>query len=277
MFYPNYHQILTDYAVNQPAYKQALAEHGILSAVEPQAFAAALVDETSNNNDTDDGNTNIKKYYVFNQTGNILISSTSDGDINPDAEKLFNEVSVFFAAVTKALSSKQKTLYDYTAIEQVLGSSGVLVMMHQEDRTFSLSSTDVSLNVGIITGILGDISLTGVAMQVAKNVVASIGDAITVSVQSSSSDKKVGNLLFVCEYLLGMPLVTIQLFEVDANELVTIAKSNCDSYVSTNINFSYHQDTYLFVDPDYIKQFSGLFESTPDFDKLVQTLAGYIQ
>lgn len=149
--------------------------------------------------------------------------------------------------------------------------------MHQEDRPFDYSSHDLTLNTAIITGVLGGISAGGTAMQIAQNTISSLGGAITASVSDTSSDKKVANLLFVCESLMGMPIVTIQLFMVDAKETESVAKTNCSTYVTQEISFKYHQNTYLFVDPVYINQFTDEFKSNPNFEKLIDSLASKIK
>lgn len=264
MFYPSYDKKLTDFLTKQPSYAANLPAATTMPAAEPEADNPAPDIE-------------IKKYFTFNQTGNIMISSTSpDGTTTPAVTEVFQKVVVFFGAITAAMAGKKKTLYDYTALQAVVEKSGLFIAMHQEDRDFSYSSHELTLDTAIITGILGAVSGGGPAMKIAQHTLASIGSAIKVSASSTSSDKKVGNLLFVCEDLMGMPIITIQLFEVDAKETETVAKSNCSTYVSTTVNFKYHQNTYLFVDPSYINQFAKEFEDNPEYKKLIEKLAASI-
>jgi hypothetical protein len=271
MFYEGYENIVKDFVLNTPEYADALPARPMVRAL------AASDDDTPS--PTDPG-TQIKKYFTFNQTGNIMVSSTTPDEaaMDPDVKKVFQKVIVFFGAITAAMSQKGKTLYDYAAMQEVIGKSGLFIAMHQEDRNFSYSSHELTLDTAIISGILGSVSGVGGAMAIAQQVLSNIGSTIQVSAESTSSDKRVGHLLFVCENLMGMPIVTIQLFNVDAKECETVAKSNCSTYVSTSVDFKYHQDTYMFVDPEYITQFTDEFQENPDYkkliDKLSQTISG---
>ena len=53
----------------------------------------------------DPNNVEIKKGFVFNETGNIMMSTTdlTNEVIEQSVKDVFAEVSVFFAAMTKAL------------------------------------------------------------------------------------------------------------------------------------------------------------------------------
>ena len=53
----------------------------------------------------DPNNVEIKKGFVFNETGNIMMSTTdlTNETIEQNVKDVFAEVSVFFAAMTKAL------------------------------------------------------------------------------------------------------------------------------------------------------------------------------
>jgi hypothetical protein len=248
MFYPGYSKVLTDFVLTQPAYLQKLPV-----PASPGLFAdEAPVD------------VEIKKYFTFNSTGNIMISSTSpDGITTPEVRKVFEKVVVLFGAITAAMALKDKDLYDYSALEQVIERSGLFIIMRQEDRDFAYTSREVALNTAIITGILGAVSGPEPAMKIAVNTLASIGSTINASLAGTRSSKEIGNLLFVCEDLMGMPIVSVQLFGVKADNLVAVAKSNCSTHVKTEVSFKFHQNTYMLEDPEYINQFSNEFPGKP--------------
>lgn len=80
----------------------------------------------------------ITKYFTFNQTGNVMVSSTvaEEEKLDPDVKKAFKKAIVFFGAAAAALSKKGKTLYDYDALDQVITSLGIFSALHREDRSF---------------------------------------------------------------------------------------------------------------------------------------------
>ncbi len=221
----------------------------------------------------------IKKYYTLNQTGNIMISSTveNESDISDDVKSVFQKVIVFFGAWTSALSKAGKTLYDADAITSIIEKSGYFVRVHQEERTFDYSSTQGTLNTAIISNILSGFSAMGSALQIAQSVVGAMGNEISVAVSKGEKTKKIGHLLFICENLMGMPIINVSLLNTTAKESETVTKSNCHSTVQKKLNMTYRQDSFLFVDPSYINKFTEDFESNPDYDALIDKLAGYVE
>ncbi|MDA2645000.1 hypothetical protein ORL62_29380 [Bacillus cereus] len=221
----------------------------------------------------------IPKYFTFNETGNIMISSTaqSEDKINPKVLEAFNKAIVFFGAISAAMNRKGKNLYDYDALSNVIASTGQFIPMHKEDRTFSQSSTQFTLNTAIINDVLGNVNALGSALEIAKKVVNSIGGQLRVSASGTSNSKKVAHLLFVCENLMGMPIINISLFYVDTKESQSVQKSNCNEFVHDTVEFKYHQEDFMFVDPEYINKFSEDFKKNPEYDKLIENLANAIK
>lgn len=221
----------------------------------------------------------IKKYYTLNETGNIMISSTvkDSKDISEDVQNAFKKVIVFFTAWTAALSKKEKTLYDAEAITNIIEQSGFFVRVHKEERTFNYISASGTLNTAIIGSVLSGFSAMGGALKIAQTVVGSMGAQLAVSASHGESTKKIGHLLFICENLMGMPIVNVVLLNTTAKESETVTKSNCHSSVNKNMSMTYRQDAFLFADPTYINQFSDEFKTNPDFEKLIDQLASYIK
>lgn len=221
----------------------------------------------------------IKKYYTFNETGNVMVSSTvaDEKDIQPAVLQVFQKASVFLLMMTAALNKKGKTLYDYEAWNDIIAGSGKFVAMHEEDRTFDYASKEFTLNTAIISAALGSISPMGGALQIAQKVIDSLGGQLRIASSDTKTSKKIAHMLLVCENLMGMPLVNVSLFYVDSKEAQTVSKSNCHGYVSTAVNFKYHQQDYMFVDPDYINKYAKEFTKDPEQDKLIDEFAGLIK
>ena len=61
----------------------------------------------------DPNNQEVKKGFVFNETGNIMMATTdvTNTTIEKEVRDVFAEVSVFFGAMTKALDKEGKSLF----------------------------------------------------------------------------------------------------------------------------------------------------------------------
>ncbi len=225
-----------------------------------------------------DGGEEIRKYYTLNQTGNIMISSTAgdEKEISEDVKSIFMKVASFFAVWTAALEKKDRTLYDAEAITSIIERTGLFVRIHQEERTFDYTSAQGTLNTAIIGSILSGFSAMGSALEIAQAVVGRIGDEISVAVSRGENSRRIGHLLFICENLMGMPIVSVSLLNTTAKESETVSSSNCHSTVRKTLSMTYRQDSFLFVDPTYIDKFTEDFESNPDYEALIDKLADYL-
>ena len=105
----------------------------------------------------DPNNVELKKGFVFNETGNIMMSTTdfSNPVIEQSVRNVFQEVAVFFAGMTKALESTavsgssalidtesgmNYSLYDYAAMKKIIDSSGCFIQVNEEDVDFHSDS-----------------------------------------------------------------------------------------------------------------------------------------
>ena len=87
----------------------------------------------------DSNNQELKKGFVFNETGNIMMATTDMENpiIEADVQKCFAEVSVFFAAMTRAVeraavsgmtgvdrdgNSYNYSMYDYESMKKIIDS-----------------------------------------------------------------------------------------------------------------------------------------------------------
>ena len=205
------------------------------------------------------GNFEIPRFFTFNQTGNIMVSSTDpDGkNMNPSSIAEFNEVAVFFAAMTKAMDSQGADLYDYEAMQQVINGSGLFVHDFEQDFSFKQSTSSTTFNTDMIAALLGIAVTDGADLLIAQQVLAGMGKFATVGKSKVSSDDKVGHLLFVCEYLMGMPLVSVQYYYTDKTTATSAWKASaCVSHKSYKESIEIHRDTYLFVPPKAIEEYS---------------------
>jgi hypothetical protein len=214
------------------------------------------------------------KYYVFSETGNIMISTTatSDTTIEQSVRDVFNEVSVFFSAMTKAITttenptSKTKanySLYDYAAISKVVDGSGLFIQVTEEDVAFSSASVGATFSQDMLTALLG-LATDGAALPFAQAMVGSVGSAaVTISGNTTTTDTKVCNIIFICEFLMGMPLVSVVVVSCDTSIATkSFSAGPCVSGHSSTTSIDMHKDTYLFVTPTFIKEYAGDLLST---------------
>jgi hypothetical protein len=219
------------------------------------------------------------KRYIFNETGNIMLASTElNGEQVPESVRdVFSEVAVFFAAMTKAISTtinpdtkKPYSLYNYEALQNVIDGSGLFIHVTEEDILHKSQSFGMSFSKELIEGLLGLATGAG-ALSFAQGMISSMGSAGLKIGESSSSDKsKVANIIFVCEYLLGMPVVSAIVVYCDMKtNKQAFNIGPCFKESSTSTSLTMHKDTYMFVTPKFIKTYAGDLESvTTDQDFL---------
>lgn len=252
----------------------------------------------------------LTKYYVFNETGNILLCTTGNSpqDVSDDFKAICAEVSVFFAAMTKAISSvenpftkKPYSIYNYKALKQVMDNSGVFIGVNQTRSVVSSDQIGDVFSRELLQSLLGcDFGQT--KMGFAKSVFESIGKESEHLVEAvktffDSKDEKdkeqhltseiqsAGNLFFVCESLLGMPLITAVLVHIkpeDADKplhwitsLTTLRPKKHRIFRS----YSFSKDTYLFVAPQFFKKHINDLNlaNSPEYQSFVNRLAGSLE
>lgn len=214
----------------------------------------------------DPHNVQATKYYIFNETGNIMMASTDEmaSEIPQSARDLFAEVSVFFAAMTRAISTTENPLtgepysiYNYTALRKIIAGSGLFVHVTQSDLTHNTSSTGVTLSKELLEGLLG--LATGVgAMSFAQGMLASIGkEGLRIGLNTEDKESAVANIIFICEYLLGMPTISAMVVYANVADNRTVFELGpCIKVESGSFNLKMHKDTYLFVTPKFVREYS---------------------
>lgn len=229
------------------------------------------------------------KYYIFNETGNIMMASTTDSSqpIQQSVQDVFNEVAVFFAGMTRAITTtknpdtgKPYSLYNYEALERVIAGSGLFVHVTEEDVVSKSSSFGADFSKELIENLLGLATGAG-EMAFASAMISSIGKSgLEIGGSSSSSSSKVGNIVFVCEYLLGMPIISAIVVYADFEEnKQTFKVGPCFSESSVSTTLTMHKDTYLFVTPKFIHDYAGdldSIESDPNYLELIGWLTNLV-
>lgn len=231
--------------------------------------------------------TNIEatKYYIFNETGNIMIASTIDTKqpLEEAVQRIFGEVSVFFAGMTRAITTTINpetgdfySLYNYHALERVIGGSGLFVHVTEEDVVHKTNSFGADFSKELLEALLGLATGAG-EMAFASAMLASVGkEGFRISGSSSTNESKAGNIVFVCEYLLGMPIVSAIVVYADCKQHVQqLSIGPCFQEEEVDTEWTLHKDTYLFVTPAFIRNYSGDLDSAksdPNYIALVNWL-----
>ncbi|MDF2178078.1 hypothetical protein P2G88_07410 [Aliiglaciecola sp. CAU 1673] len=228
------------------------------------------------------------KQFVVNATGNLFIATTQNAGstenvtISREAEEAFSQVSVFFAAMTKAINDSGRSLFDYQAINNLVTSSGLFVKVTQSQIFFESSQWGIKFGNQLIQAIFG---LSGNLAAIGKSLmdmIVGMGNqlgSIEMSGQHSNKETRVSTIIFVCEYLLGAVSITPIVITVDAKDaLDTIKAGPCFKAQKKNNSLKILKSVYLFVPPAFIKHASTINEamSDPEFNNLVDSLKSSI-
>tara|TARA_B100000579_G_scaffold40304_1_gene28137 strand:+ start:1094 stop:1900 length:807 start_codon:yes stop_codon:yes gene_type:complete len=246
----------------------------------------------------DPNNVEVKKGFVFNETGNIMMATTDlqNQEIDDSVKQDFQEVSVFFAAMTKALekaanenmkgvdkdgNSFNYSLYDYEAMKKIIDNSGCFIQVNEEDVNFASESFGVTFSKELLEAVLGLATGTG-ELAFAQAMVNSVGKAgFAINESEQHSEKKVSNIIFVCEYLLGMPVISAIVLTADCTqEAFNMKIGPCVSVKEQHTSLVVHKDTYMFVTPSFIKKWSGDIldgMNNPEFEQLTQKFDTFLQ
>ena len=224
------------------------------------------------------------KEFALNATANLFVATTLNGGdasssgISKEASDAFGQVSVFFAAMTKAMSENGNTLYDIDAIDKVVSQSGLFVKVTESNVKFESKSWGVTFGSELVTALLG---LSGGLAAVGNSLMQMLGDIgkkgndIAINSSSTKSSTKVGTIVFVCEYLLGAVSITPIVVSMDAKKNAAAIKAGpCFKAQKQTQTLVLDKTTYLFVPPAFIPEAKNLNEAmaNADFNDLVNTL-----
>lgn len=222
------------------------------------------------------------KQFAVNATGNLFVATTLNGSgqggssISGEAEEAFGQVSVFFAAMTKAMSEAGVALYNYDAIDKLVASSGLFVKVTETSVDFESAQRGITLGSQLVQTLLG---LSGNLASIGKSLLDMImgmgRESVKIASDTSSQSKKVGTIIFVCEYLLGAVSITPVVISIDAETVKGIWEAGpCLKIEHSEIKMRIHKSVYLFVPPSFVKHAAGINEamSDPEFNNLVESM-----
>ncbi len=218
-----------------------------------------------------------QKFYSLDKGGHIIFATTSkNSDAVPqDVTRVFQKVNIFLAALTEALDKKFKRVSDYDAVKSIVTNCGFFISIGIETRNFHSESTSRDLDITIIKDVLGD-NITNDSVQIAKRELAITRNNIAANFDTNNSGKEMCHLLFVCDSIMGQPIVSASLMHTNTSQYDWVKTTNCGKPSEKPIDFKFTAEDYLFTDPDFINTFTNSFKDSPEFDDLVKKLAGYI-
>lgn len=230
------------------------------------------------------------KEFAISATGNLFVATTLNGgntgdtEISDEAKKAFGQVSVFFAAMTKAMVDKDGNakVYDYEVINKIVSGSGMFVKVTDSQINFSSSEWGVKFGMDLIETLLGLSGGLGAIAKSLSDMIIGVGKeakSITVASDTENTEKKVGTIIFVCEYLLGAVSITpivLSINAFDAKEAFDAGPCLAVGRKASQIRIV--KQVYSFVAPELIKEASALNDALEDkeLNALVNQLKGYI-
>lgn len=211
-----------------------------------------------------------RRVYTWNKTGNLYFSTTNakfdeDGNpvwetLNPMVRKAFQEVCVFWAALTRSLVARHLSLFDCDALERAIDSSGLFAHMTHEESTKVSSDFGLSFSKNIIGAFLGLGTGVPFATSLVSAIVSDCNTEQSISFQSdfSKAGSRMAHVVFICEEIFELPIISVMVVSVEAKQVKeSIKVGPCFSQHSTWTSMDMHKDTYLFVQPESIKKYSG--------------------
>jgi len=209
------------------------------------------------------------RIYVFNQTGNFLISSTFGKDDTKDLNQIipqncwteFSRAAVFLAAMTKAMAlgsktDKAKSFYDYDAMRKIIDGSGLWIQMTEEEVNHKSQSTGAAFSAELISGILGLMLPEASVAKFAGTMMQSMGkEAVKLSESSETTNTKLANMIIICENLFGVPFICMIMVNIDASTTKKAFQAGpCISGQSYQNTLNMTKQVYYFVSPDSIEK-----------------------
>jgi len=230
------------------------------------------------------------KEFAISATGNLFLATTLNGgdaggtDISDEAKTAFGQVSVFFAAMTKAMAEadNEASVYDYDTINKIVSKSAMFVKVTDSKVNFTSNAWGVHFGEELVESLFG---LTGGLSTIAKSLTEMIigigkkANGIKINSQGQKSTKQVGTIIFVCEYLLGAVSITPIVFNVDVEDASKAFQAGpCFSMKKETQSIKIVKQVYSFVPPEFIKEAATLNDAIEDkeLNKLVNILRGYI-
>lgn len=229
------------------------------------------------------------KEFAVNATGNLFVATTinnkatSDSVIAEEAKKAFGQVSVIFAAMTKAMEEEgESKIYDYETINRVVSGCGLFVKVTDSSIDFESKKIGITFGIELIETLFGlSGGLGGIAKSLTDMIIGVGREAksITVAADTAETTKQVGTIVFVCEYLLGAVSITPIVLAVNAFDAKQAFEAGpCLKAGGQAQKIRINKQVYSFVAPEFMKEASTLLEAmeNKEFLELVDELKGYI-
>jgi hypothetical protein len=110
----------------------------------------------------------------------------------------------------------------------------------------------------LVEGVLGLATGAG-ELTFASAMISSMGkEGLRVSADDEKTNKEIGNVIFICEHLLGMPVVSAIVVYADMKEHTQeVSVGPCFNEHSKTMEIRMHKDTYMFVTPTFIHKYAG--------------------
>ena len=262
---------LSEHVYLSPALNVAKAKR----IIEKEAVGSGLLKSPGLESDSLVIDHEAKVLFRMNSTGNIFFSlSTEMAQLGDEARSLFGATSTLFAAITKAMANKGKSLFDYEAYSKLLRKSGYFVEIQRYSKNINIKKNSLTIDTQIIQDLLPGLQ-EGPSMNTVKSVLNAMNGEF--SAKSADSTEKKAHLLFICEELFGMAMVTVRLLYASKESHKTVTSSPCHKTSSVNITQIQEGNTFLYVDPSKVEEFANILNTeTPEFDALAKTLESLI-
>lgn len=228
-------------------------------------------------------NIDAKKVFTFNQTGNMLISTTTkvtdlgkplQENVMPEnVRKQFEQVATFCAAHTKALYCTPTgdrtpegepimySIYDTDAIRRSIDRSGLWVQVAQAEFEHEVVTEEGNISQELIVDVMGLGTGGGTAALAMARAIGSHAAKsqksndgwFTISFRHEKKSSTVSTLLFVCENIFGMAHNSLMVITVDRKEVARHwSVGACTKGSASSISMTMTKDTYMWVDPESI-------------------------
>ena len=231
----------------------------------------------------------LKKYYAFNETGNVMVCTTNENaEVVSDAlRNMFSDMSIFFAAMTKAITThkdikgKRSSIYSSSSILKILDKSEFFVETKQESVKAKSSAVGDIMGKELTENILGR-EFGESRLHFSKGLFESI------SKEAESGDA--GSIFFVCENLLGLPMVSAVVVRLKSPDGLgkkdgkpvegtkkmseILNQENDEPAKGIFREWEFEKHTYLFISP---RSISGAYFPDPGDDVEYETLVALLK
>lgn len=194
------------------------------------------------------------KHYAFNQTGNILAIWTGQNNMPPPINGLFNQTIEFYMTLVKKIgetlnpnTKKPYSIYNYQGILKVINEVRNFEHINEEDVSYRSNSWGANYSKELIEALIG-LPFSASSLNFAQSLFYSIGqESLEIEGRDTTSGGRLGNIIFICEYLYGISSVSALVMSCAAKEAAQIFRLGpCFKEQSSSTELTVHKDMYLF-------------------------------